>query len=81
MKISILLFAVSALASCSTPSGIQVEMVNARLVKIDTVRRYDDEHSRQLLTWKDDRNCEYISYEPLAFNFSVGTRAVFLRRR
>jgi hypothetical protein len=77
----VLLFVLVALASCYSPREIQVDIVSARLVRIDTVFRYLNDKSQQVLTWRDNENIEYISYVPLQASYIVGTRMAVLRQR
>jgi len=75
------LLAVTALAGCFSSREIQVEMVNAKLVRIDTIHRYSDVESRKQLTWRDNQNMEYVSYVPLESSYAVGTMMAVLRTR
>jgi hypothetical protein len=77
----VLLLAMIALASCYSPREIQVDIVSAQLVRIDTVFRYMNDRSQQVLTWRDNENIEYISYVPLQASYTVGTRMAVLRKR
>jgi hypothetical protein len=77
----VLLLAMVALASCYTPREIQVDIVSAQLVRIDTVFRYMNDKSQQVLTWRDNENIEYVSYVPLQASYTVGTRMAVLRKR
>jgi hypothetical protein len=77
----VLLLALVALAGCYSPREIQVDIVSAQLVRIDTVFRYLNDKSQQVLTWRDNENIEYISYVPLQANYTVGTRMAVLRKR
>ena len=77
----VLLLAVVVLASCYSPREIQVDIVSAQLVHIDTVFHYVNEKSQQVLTWRDNENIEYISYVPLQASYTVGTRMAVLRKR
>jgi hypothetical protein len=77
----VLLFALVCLASCYSPREIQVDIVSAQLVRIDTVFRYMNDKSQQVLTWRDNENIEYVSYVPLQVNYTVGTRMAVLRKR
>lgn len=67
------------LAGCSTHREIQVEMVTAELVKIDTVYRQPNE--QKLLTWRDKDNIEYVSFIPMNQNFILGSTMTVLRTR
>jgi hypothetical protein len=54
-------------------------MMNAELVRIDTVYRY--ERPEQVLTWKGADNSHFISYAALGQDFIVGSRVtVFVRK-
>jgi len=77
----VLLLALVALASCYSPREIQVDIVSAQLVRIDTVFRYVNEKTQQVLTWRDNENIEYVSYVPLQASYTVGTRMSVLRKR
>ena len=77
----VLLLAMVALASCYSPREIQVDIVSAQLVRIDTVFRYLNDKSQQVLTWRDNENIEYVSYVPLQASYTVGTRMSVLRKR
>jgi hypothetical protein len=79
MKTILLVAIVIALFSCSAPKELQAEMVNAELVKIDTVFRYAND-PKQLLTWRDNR-IDYITYAPLNNPFSIGVRMLVLVKR
>jgi hypothetical protein len=77
----LLLLAAVVLASCYSPREIQVDIVSAQLVRIDTVYRYTSYNTQQVLTWRDNENVEYISYAPMQANYIVGTRMAVLRKR
>jgi hypothetical protein len=80
MKPILLSAIVVALFSCSAPRELQAEVVNAELVKIDTVFRYADV-PKQLLTWRDDNRVDYVTYAPLNNPFAVGVKMVVLVKR
>ena len=63
----------------STREGIQANLVDAELVKIDTIERYTNNY-QQLLTWKTADHIEYVSYVPLGRKYIVGTRMAVLIR-
>jgi hypothetical protein len=82
MKTVILsLLAVATLSSCYSSREIQVEMVSAQLVRIDTIYRYSETQTKQQLTWRDNLNTQYVSYEPLNRSYNIGTRMALLRTR
>ena len=78
IKIAVGIVAV-LLCSCYQERQIQVDMVGAELVKIDTVYRYTG--SEQLLIWKCANNVEYVSYAPINRLFILGSRMVVMVRR
>lgn len=63
--------------SCGVNREIQAEIVNAQLVKIDTIYRYPNIRE-QLLTWKSQKNVEYISYASINNTYTVGARMAVL---
>ncbi len=63
MKTILVITIVIALYSCSEPRELQAEMVNAELLKIDTVFRYATD-PKQLLTWRDNNHIDYLIYAP-----------------
>jgi hypothetical protein len=83
MKTFILLLSMAtvALSSCYSAREIQVEMVSAQLIRIDTVYRYAPDEQKQQLTWRDDQNTEYVSFASMNSAYLVGTRMAVLRKR
>ena len=81
MKTILVLLAVIGLAGCFSRKELQVEMVSAQLVRIDTIHRYYPNEYRQQLTWRDDENVEYVSYAPMQAVYSVGTKMSVLKSR
>lgn len=79
MKTISAIAAIALLCGCVSFREQQVQMVNAELVKIDTIVRY--EKHQQVLTWKTDRNVEYVSYAAVGPVFTLGSRVtVFVTR-
>ena len=69
------------LFACGTTKNIEVDFVNAELVKIDTVYRYPNSY-QQVLTWKSvENNIQYISYASLANAYAVGSRMLVMVKR
>lgn len=64
---------------CSIGKDIQVEMVQAELIKIDTIQRGPE--SMQLLTWRDNRDVRYFNYQPISRYFALGTSMVVMKQR
>ena len=80
MKKTFGFFAVSIiLYSCSANKEIQVNMVNAELVKIDTITRYP--YQEKVLVWKGSNNVEYISYAPINRKHIVGEKMPVMVQR
>lgn len=77
----LLIIAVAAVfTGCfSTRESIQANLVDAELVKIDTVERYVNQY-QQVLTWKTSDHMEYVSYVPMGRKYVVGTRMAVLIR-
>jgi uncharacterized protein YxeA len=69
-----------AAIGCTSTKDIQVEMVNAELVKIDTVYRQSSQEQQQL-TWRDRNNVEYTSYVSMTQRYPIGMTMVVLRQR
>jgi hypothetical protein len=81
MKGVALLLITAVASGCYTRKEIQVEIVNAQLVRIDTIYRYSASETKQQLTWRDSQNIEYVSYAPLQTTYMVGTRMAVLRTK
>jgi hypothetical protein len=80
MKTILGLAALVALSGCYVHKELQVEMVKAELIKIDTVYRQSNSQ-KQVLTWRDQYNMEYVTYVPLDEAYVVGTKLTMLRNR
>ncbi|HEX6916222.1 MAG TPA: hypothetical protein VF145_13325 [Chitinophagaceae bacterium] len=63
----------------STREGIQANLIDAELIRIDTVQRYVNTY-QQLLTWRTSDHMEYVSYVPMGRKYVVGTRMAVLTR-
>ena len=58
----------------------EVDMVKARLVRIDTIWRHPERVKQ--LTWKDSDDIQYISYVSLQNEvYTVGTSMYVMRKR
>lgn len=71
--------AVFALIGCYTSREVQVEIIDAQLVKIDTIVRY--QKMQQQLTWQTSDRMEYVSYASINGQYVVGTRMSIFRPR
>ena len=79
-KLLVIAVAAITFTSCfSTREGIQANLVDAELIKIDTVERYVNNY-QQLLTWRTSDHMEYVSYVPMGRRYMVGTRMAVLIR-
>lgn len=79
MKIIIVIILIIAVLGCRTGRDIQVEFVVAKLIKIDTVRRFTE--YEKVLTWQDTDNIRYTCYLPMKKNVTVGMEMLVMRRR
>ena len=72
--------AVTLLCGCYSQKELQVEMVKAELIRIDTVNRYTPMQMQQL-TFRDEFYLEYITFVPMQESYVVGTKMTMLRNR
>jgi len=80
MKTVLALLSTAAIvSSCYTPHDVQVDLISAELVRIDTIVRHTAQE--QQLTWRDDYKTEYISYAAMERKFIVGTKMTVFRQR
>jgi hypothetical protein len=79
MKTILAALFVASITGCYTSREIEVEMVQAELIKIDTITRHPD--NQKMLTWRDQDDIDYISYAGMYENFLIGTRMMVMRRR
>lgn len=78
MKVALFVVAV-VVCSCYAKKEIQVEMVDAELVKIDTI--YRSTGHEQLLYWKGENNLQFISFVPISKSYRVGAKMPVMLRR
>ena len=69
-----------AVIGCRSTREINVELVSAQLVKIDTVFRSSG-NPKQQLTWRDNDNIEYISIVSMSRIYPLGVTLNMLRQR
>ena len=79
-SILVLALVATAITGCYSTKEIQVEMVSATLIRIDTINR-ETQYQKKLFTWRDQRNIEYTSFEEMNKNYSLGTTMTVLRTR
>lgn len=80
MKAVLSLMGLGILFACGTSREIEVDFVNAELVKIDTVYRYPNNY-QQVLTWKSENNIQYVSYASLNNAYAVGSRMLVMVKK
>ncbi|HEU4633348.1 MAG TPA: hypothetical protein VFS22_05145 [Flavisolibacter sp.] len=69
---TILLLLGTTLFSCAIRKEVQADLIDVELVKIETVQRYPDQEQK-LLTWRDENNISYITFEPMSANYKLGS--------
>ena len=80
MKVVWLIAVVFSLSACvSSRNSVQVNLVNAELVRIDTLYRYKT--PIKLLTWRSSDHIEYHSYASIAEAYRIGSKIPVLMRR
>ena len=75
-----LAFLAFTMIACSPAREINVEVVDAQLIKVDTIFRSSD-NPKQQLTWRDSDNIEYISIVSMNRTYQLGTVMNMLRPR
>ena len=75
-----LAFIAVIVTACGPSREINVEVVSAQLVKVDTIYRSSD-NPKQQLTWRDSDNIEYISIVSMNRSYPVGVVMSMLRPR
>lgn len=82
MKTTLVAIALLAVIGCTNSFREiqQVDMVNAKLIKIDTIWRHPDRVKQ--LTWKDSDDIQYISYVSI-YNemYDIGSIMYVMRKR
>ena len=69
-----------AAIGCRSSREINVELVSAQLIRIDTIYRYSGE-PKQLLRWRDVDNIEYVSIVAMNKKYPLGLTLNVLRQR
>jgi hypothetical protein len=72
MKAMILLLGSTLAYSCATEKEFQMDVIDVKLVKVETVNRYPYA-VQKLLTWRDANNIDYITFEPMNTNYPLGS--------
>lgn len=68
-----------AFTACVAQKSVQVSLVQAELVKVDTL--YRNNGLIQLLTWRSPDRLEFVSYAGIREYYPIGAKmAVFLPR-
>ena len=68
------------LSSCISEKEVQGYLVDVKLIKIDTIQRYPDFHTKRF-TWIDIHNIHYITFEPMNVNYFLGTSIIVLLKK
>ena len=78
---AVLIVAVALSLQACVASGkqVQVNIVSAELVRIDTLFRYNS--PVKLLTWRSTDHVDYYSYAKLSEPYRIGARMPVLMRR
>lgn len=79
MKTILMAVVIMAAVGCTSSKPIQMEMVRAQLVKIDTVFRQQNE--KKLLTWRDQDNIEYVTFAAMSQTYPLGVSVLVMRAR
>lgn len=69
-----------AAAGCTSVKEVQVEMIQAQLIKIDTIYR-NPNIARQQLTWKGEDNIEYVSFVAMDRVYPLGLSLLVMKTR
>jgi hypothetical protein len=78
MKSVFCILAMAMFFACATSREIEVDFVDAELVRIDTVFRYPNTY-QQVLTWRStESNVHYVSYTPLSTSYLLGSRMLVM---
>jgi len=77
---ALLLVLGTTLFSCAMQKEVQADLIDVELVKIETVQRYPD-REQKLLTWKDENNISYITFEPMSTNYKLGSQMKVMIRK
>lgn len=80
MKTFLVAIVLMATASCTSVKEIQVEMIQAQLIKIDTVYRQPHQYQQQL-TWKGKDNIEYVSFVAMDQVYPLGVSLFVMKTR
>ena len=80
MKTALLFIMISALYGCYSGKEVQADVMNAELVKIDTIYRYPNSW-QQVLTWRCSSGIQYTSFDNMKSGYVVGSRIKVLVRK
>ncbi len=80
MKTLMVAIGLVAAVSCTSVREIQVEMIQAQLIKIDTIHRLPNEYQK-LLTWRGADNIDYISFVSMDQVYPLGVSFVVMKTK
>jgi hypothetical protein len=72
MKTMALLIGIAFTYGCTAEKEVQMDMIDVKLVRIETVQRYPD-LTQKILTWTDRNNVSYVTFEPVHVNYKIGS--------
>ena len=71
---------IAVTSGCTMQKQVQVRIVEVQLIKIEPIHR-NPSRDEMLLTWKDEDNVEYVSFEPMDNHISIGSKMKMMVRR
>ncbi len=74
-----ILVAGTFLTGCFSAKEVQVEIINAQLIRIDTIYRYSNPQKQ--LTWMGSDKMEYVSVVDISEGYSIGTRMMVMKTK
>lgn len=80
MKTFLLACLITFSTGCTIQKQVQVRIVDVQLIKMEPVHR-SLSIDEMLLTWKDDDNIEYVSFESIKTPMSIGSRMKMMIRK
>ena len=72
MKTMALLLGVAFTYGCTAEKEVQMDMIDVKLVRVETVQRYPD-LTQKILTWTDRNNVSYVTFEQVHVNYKIGS--------
>ncbi|MGE5518339.1 MAG: hypothetical protein ACM3VS_00335 [Candidatus Dadabacteria bacterium] len=80
MKPILLAICFAFLFGCGTERVVQATLMDATIVKVETITRYPNANEK-MLTWETPNHVTYITFEPINSSLSLGdSRKVLVQR-